>query len=566
MLTRRTTLALAVLHDLAARWPDQCTFFSSYEGLGLAPSHFSIGLLHRVLPSCAGATAILLGHCCFAVLLMGDVFPRCAALGCFVCSLSRLQFSPDTAHGGDHLLCTACLWVSLMPLRRRADDEDDEAAEGLAVLGFKMQLPIAYLAAALIKVGIDDDGARSPWLIGEAVQQALACCEYQTPLGAWLLRCPRLCTALTFGTVAIELLAPFGLLGLGGPRLQLLSVVAATGMHVGMGLAMELDGFSLVCLALLAPVASEAIGNLRCAASPAPRSIVAAPGAAAERPRARARAERFVAAGRTAVAAAALTLTAVHAVHDVAIGLHLLPDPNTSPAAALGAWVAEAAATALGVPGYSIFSLPPRICGWSVLPAVLAADGGGGGGGAQVDAHRLRHARGRGDNELPRVSFARPAWPARQHHSKLWRAIYERLSGVVPLDGSKPVEKAHLFEGLLRYHCMSSPRLARMRVVFMAETYDAQGRVAQRSRHDILDEDCSVWWRNERGARTDGDRVEYSYTSPPMSTGRGTGSGTMAEARPAVEPVRVAVDEGGGAQVVQSRLRPEESRGRGGTA
>lgn len=489
----RMSIGLCLLCFTANAFPDACDFFARSELYIRRPD----------APTCNVATALLGLQALAALMLILGYRSRAAAAACYLFLLWHLGISPATVTSDANLLLMGCLWSTLLPTGVRwsldawlakAEDVDAGArhagVRSVAVLGAKAQLALLYASTVYFKLldlhptagGSGSASATSPWLSGRAVEQALACCEYQTALGRWLLhpslRQHGVLSALTYAVLLAETLAPPLLLTLGGAcRAGVAALLAA--MHLGIGLALEVRGYS------------AAVGAYLVLFSPCPGTATPPLRETPELPLhhdARTTVASALVVALTASAAIDSTLDSDPVAFYRRIGgasatAQTADGIGTNP---LSRWVAPVARAIGIVARADMFAPPPSLCGWWVLPTNLAD-------GRTLDAHQLRHGSGGADKVL---SFARPSeaesWPARNAHSWQWISFYAALgtTSVSMLNGADTQMAATLLEGLARYHCARVDGAIHVALVFVAEEYDVAGAPAHA--HAVWVRNCSA--------------------------------------------------------------------------
>jgi hypothetical protein len=166
-------------------------------------------------------------------------------LWAFVVSLQTRNV--HVCDGGDAVLCALLFWSMFTDTgaafsldvrlgRRRA--EAWVPAAGLRFL--QLQVALIYLVTFFAKSG-------PTWHDGTAVYRALVNSDWQRGLAPWVAARPRLCAALTYGTLAIEATFPFLVLSPVRPRLtRAIAVGAGLGLHVGIFLTMRIGIFCQV--------------------------------------------------------------------------------------------------------------------------------------------------------------------------------------------------------------------------------------------------------------------------------------------------------------------------------
>lgn len=220
--------------------------------------------VHTWHPECSWTTKIFTVQLILAALLVLGFFTNSCSLVLWFLYCSQYRRNPYATSGGDALLRISCLWCGLMStagahasLDRALWPTEATRAPGpvvdVASLGQRLLVTSMYFSSAIFKHNARiprHPDQRSPWIRGDAVRIAFACCDYLTWFGDILRRQHALCCLLTWSTLVIEYLAPILLFTLdGAPRMLLVVVLMC--MHITMGLAMNLENFSFVCLACL---------------------------------------------------------------------------------------------------------------------------------------------------------------------------------------------------------------------------------------------------------------------------------------------------------------------------
>ena len=381
----RITLAISMLAELGTSWPDICDMWAQ-EGLLplLHGAASSVLTLHRV--DCMGSTALHLMHGLFSLALLVGTWPRAFAFSAYALQFSLLKRNPYIVTGECTLRCALLLWASLLPnlgsrwsidLGSNGDARDDVSASrlpaSLAPLGLKLQLALFYLTLAIIKVreGRRTDAAgefdvgrgQSPWLEGAAVAEALACFEYQRPLGRVLLQHPAVCQILTWLTLALEGAVPL-LLVLGG-AMRLALLLSVVGMHIALHLCMALGHFSLVrCAGLSVFIPAKAWELVDRLIGGGVRVLQASQPPELSRGHGTSKTEQLQQGVSMAASAAVLLLLLAVSQESLDLGLPFLADyadgnPTSSGWAALLLERAASSGRAIGLPGLANMSASP---------------------------------------------------------------------------------------------------------------------------------------------------------------------------------------------------------------
>ena len=244
----RIGLSTAVLIELARSWPVRCDMYSDEGILSLAdPLPWPLSpILHR--GGCKRTTVVFVVHTLVAIALLVGWHSRLSAAAAYVLHLSLLHRNRFCHVSDTRVLCASLLWSALLPnigatwsLDSRVRSAPARSTPHVAALGLKVHLVVFYSTAAIIKVlegryppvgSTNTARGSSPWVDGTAIAEALTCCEYQRPLGAWLLGWPDLCVGLTWLVLALEAFAPLMLLVLDSlERLAVLLLLFGTRRH-----------------------------------------------------------------------------------------------------------------------------------------------------------------------------------------------------------------------------------------------------------------------------------------------------------------------------------------------
>jgi hypothetical protein len=167
--------------------------------------------------------------------------------------LSTQARTPMLIHGGDVWMRVFLFWSLFLPLgavwsvdalRSRKPRPPGPVVVSPATIAFILQLCFVYFFAILWKT---DPAWRTE---GTAVRDALRIESFTTPLGHITLQYPTLMKFATFCTVYVESFGPLLLLlPFATQRLRVLAILLFVGMHLGIGLNMELGNFVPICIA-----------------------------------------------------------------------------------------------------------------------------------------------------------------------------------------------------------------------------------------------------------------------------------------------------------------------------
>lgn len=190
----------------------------------------------------------------FAAMLLAGWRTRLATAASFLLLASLHGRAPNVLQAGDVLLRLMLLWGTFLPLGARASMDarqgrapriEGDRVVSWGVAGFYLQICTLYFFAFLFKSG-------SSWRSGIAIDYILRVEPYVTPLGTWLLSFPAPLMLLTFGTLLLELAAPFLLLS---PRrtgrVRVVTVALLAAFHAGLGLSMGLQLFAAISITAL---------------------------------------------------------------------------------------------------------------------------------------------------------------------------------------------------------------------------------------------------------------------------------------------------------------------------
>jgi len=187
--------------------------------------------------------------------------PRLMALAGWLLLTGIQARNPLVVYEADVLLKLLLFWGFLLPLGSRAALDGRSPPRGppptrylsAASAGLVLQVCCVYWFAALEK-----DGAA--WWDGTAVTYALGLEAYATDLGRWLRVRPALCAALTWGSLAVEALAPLLVVApVRTPAARLAGVGLLAGLQVGFFVAMDLGIFPAASLVALVPLVPGAV-------------------------------------------------------------------------------------------------------------------------------------------------------------------------------------------------------------------------------------------------------------------------------------------------------------------
>lgn len=160
-------------------------------------------------------------------------------------------------NGGDTVIRVLSFWSLFVPLgavwsldarrrRRRSPAGYDGSAFALPVRALQLQVALIYVFTFAIKLGGE------PWRDGSALARTLGLRSFAQPLGDWVAAHggSPLLHVLTYATLVVEggflllVFCPFL-----QPWLRAVGLLGGVGLHLGIGVLMAIDNFSIVMLA-----------------------------------------------------------------------------------------------------------------------------------------------------------------------------------------------------------------------------------------------------------------------------------------------------------------------------
>src|SRR5215217_8094776 len=150
-------------------------------------------------------------------------------------------------YSADELLRLLLFWSMFLPLgacwsvdrlRGAVPDPPSTRVLSVATAGLFLQIAFVYWFTALLKTGPE-------WRVdGTALYYALSAKQIATPLGTYLLQFPELLKVLTFGTLAIEIVAPLLLFSpVFTVPARLAGIVGVVGLHIGISMTLAVGFF-----------------------------------------------------------------------------------------------------------------------------------------------------------------------------------------------------------------------------------------------------------------------------------------------------------------------------------
>jgi hypothetical protein len=191
-----------------------------------------------------------------AALLIGFE-TRLATIGSWLMLLSLHHRVPPINSGADVLLRMLLFWGMFLPLGRvwsvdrwlsnrhvgAAKREDEIPVLSVASAAILLQMALMYFFSGIFK-------SNPAWFSGQAVAGIFGDDFYAAPLSAYALKFPLTLRLATWGTLALEYVAPVLMLcPWWTARLRLGCIAALGSMHVAIGILLNVGPFSFVSLA-----------------------------------------------------------------------------------------------------------------------------------------------------------------------------------------------------------------------------------------------------------------------------------------------------------------------------
>lgn len=344
----------------------------------------------------------------FALGLLLGFKTRVAAIGSWLMLVSVQHRVPAVLSGAEILLRMLVFWGMFLPLERMWSVDrwrtmrqtvppafmDNGPVLSVASAAILLQMGLMYLFSAIAK-------SNAQWWNGDAMAGILAHDFYASRPAGYLLGFPQLLKFLTWGTLALEWVAPFVLFfpkWTGGLRLATIGTLAV--MHMGIGICLEVGLFSYVSLAGLCVFVPKEFWNNRVLARWF-GSVREGQGMVAERgPQMARRRSRFF------YPAQGLCLLAL--IYVLALNLDSFPG-HLLAAFELENW--RPFRTGLGLSqSWGMFGEIPSMDGWYVARAKLRD-------GSVVDLLRNGAA----------LDWKRPDFPARLYPNHLWQKLFREM-------------------------------------------------------------------------------------------------------------------------------------------
>lgn len=186
-----------------------------------------------------------------AVALFFGYRTRVVAVLLWMLVLSLHNRNPLVLQSGDTLLRMMLFWALFTPLGaalalNSKPPPANKRVFSVGTLAMTLQLLLMYVMAALLKTGTEWRGE------GSAVYYTLQLDIFTTQFGAWLAQFPGLLRLLTFGTLAVELLAPvLFLLPIFNVFTRTIGILLLVGFHLGLAASLHIGLFAWIAIAAL---------------------------------------------------------------------------------------------------------------------------------------------------------------------------------------------------------------------------------------------------------------------------------------------------------------------------
>lgn len=254
----RIGLGLCILGDVGTRFASRTAF---YTDEGVLPRSLVARQIedapHLSLYFWSGEAwwpALLLGiTALLATSFLLGLFTRICNVALWLLLASLHARNGAVLQGGDSILLLGLFWSFFLPLDQawsyartaRTEPRPPRLVLNAGTLAFVLQLFAIYFVSGVLK------SRMAYWRRGEGVYNALSADHFVTPFGEWLYQFEGLLTAMTHGTLVLELVLPFLLfvpLWFGPLRTAL--VVLFIGFHAGLGASLDLGLFPWVSAAV----------------------------------------------------------------------------------------------------------------------------------------------------------------------------------------------------------------------------------------------------------------------------------------------------------------------------
>ncbi len=262
----RVAAAMLVLVDAYVRYGAAESFYSGSGFLSsslakeLSPDGYSLNYLSDAVGFQQGIFIALGGS---ALLLCLGCFTRAATFCCWILLASIHVRNPTYIIGGDTLLRMMLFWSLFIPLgrawsvdrwlinrRARRPGVFPGVSSVVCSVGtgcLLLQICVMYWTAGLSKLN-------EPWLNGTAMEYIFRLDCYARPLSGWLIQSPLFVAILTYATLVVELLVPFGVFfPYKTAKLRICLVGFFIVFHIGIGLTMDVGKFTYVSMVAWLP-------------------------------------------------------------------------------------------------------------------------------------------------------------------------------------------------------------------------------------------------------------------------------------------------------------------------
>lgn len=262
----RIVLALIALADLAYRSQQLFVFYSdggavprSVQVDQVYAADFSLNFINGTV---AFQAVIFLAAAIAAVAMLVGYRTRLAVIALWVLVVSIQWRNFYIGSSGDNLFRLLLFWCMFLPLgdywsidRRRGVTPPRATTQylSMATVALFLQIAFVYWFTAILKSGPE-------WRVdGTAIYYALSARDLAKPLGTSLLQFPDFLRVMTFGTLALEVIAPLMLFSpVKTSLMRTVAVFAIMSLHLGIWLTMSIGFFPWVsagCLVCFLPVA-----------------------------------------------------------------------------------------------------------------------------------------------------------------------------------------------------------------------------------------------------------------------------------------------------------------------
>jgi hypothetical protein len=353
----------------------------------------------------AGYQAMLFGLAALlALALLAGFETRLATIGSWLMLISIHHRVPPILSGAELLFRTLLLWAIFLPLerawsvdgwrdkRRNTIPSHDREAPVVSVgsTAILLQMALMYFFSAIYK-------SNAQWFHGDVIAGSLTHDFFAVPLGATLLRYPRLLAGLTWATLALEWVGPLLLFS---PkytgRLRIATITALAAMHIGICLCLDVGWFSYVALTGLTLFLPAEFWNSRLLAVLRPTE----PGAGSR---------ALIPAAASSFSFLPQSLCLLLLIYVLAMNLNSLP---SHPLAPLRPEKWKPMTTTLGLAQrWAMFEAIPTKSGWYVGRARLHD-------GSEGDL--LRHGAA--------LDWNKPAFPVRLYPNRYWVKLFREMT------------------------------------------------------------------------------------------------------------------------------------------